>query len=211
MKNLTLVLFSSLLLSAALHAAPPSAKPAAKPAPAAAVVYDIDPQHSSVGFSVRHMTVSKVRGRFTQFTGDFVYLKGKPALWKAQAAIDTMSVDTDIEARDKHLRSADFFNCDKFPQMVFKSTKATDLKGEKAKLHGELTLLGVTKPVVLDLEIGGEAKDPWGGERAGFSAHGKINRKDFGMVWNKTLDAGGVMVGEDVELFLEVEGVRRKS
>ena len=169
-----------------------------------AEVYEIDSAHSQVGFRVKHL-VGKVPGRFTKFSGTIDYAAGKPESWKVDATINPASINTDNEKRDGHLKTADFFDVEKFPAMSFKSTKVTDVKGESAKLHGDLTMHGVTKPVVLDLEIGGTTKDPWGNAKAGFSATGTINRKDFGIVWNKTLDAGGLMLGEDVAISLDIE------
>lgn len=176
---------------------------------AAATVYEIDASHSTVGFKIRHV-VTRTTGRFTKFSGTIVHEPGKPAAWKVEAEIDPASINTDNEKRDGHLRSPDFFDTAKFPKMSFKSTKVTDAKGDAAKLHGELTMHGVTKPVVLDLEFTGAGKDPWGNEKAGFSARGKINRKDFGIVWNKTVDNGGYILGDEVEVTLEIEADAKK-
>lgn len=169
-----------------------------------AETYDIDASHSQVGFRVKHL-VGKVPGRFTKFSGTIDFTPGKPETWKVDATIDPASINTDNEKRDGHLKAPDFFDVAKYPDMSFKSTKVTDVKGETAKLHGDLTMHGVTKPVVLVLELGGTTKDPWGNQKAGFSATGKVNRKEFGIVWNKTLDAGGLMLGEDVEVSIDVE------
>lgn len=169
-----------------------------------AEVYDIDASHSQVGFRIKHL-VGRVPGRFTKFSGTIEFTAGKPETWKVDAKIDPASINTDNEKRDGHLKAPDFFDVAKHPEMSFKSTKVTAVKGETAKLHGDLTMHGVTKPVVLDLELGGTAKDPWGNQKAGFSATGKINRKDFGIVWNKTLDTGSLMLGEEVEVSLDIE------
>jgi polyisoprenoid-binding protein YceI len=177
--------------------------------PLSAATYEIDPAHSAVTFQVAHLTISKVHGRFDRFSGSIEYTPGKPELWKTSASIETASINTNMEARDKHLRSADFFNVEKFPAMTFKSTKAAGVKGMAGKLLGELTLLGVTKPVVLEVQGHGPVKDPWGGERLGAVAKTTINRKDFGMVWNQVLDSGGVMIGDEVEVTLEIECVRK--
>lgn len=168
-------------------------------APAAAAKYAIDPGHSTVGFRIRHF-VAKTTGRFNKFEGTIDYTPGKPESWKVEAKIDPASVNTDNEKRDGHLKSAEFFDVEKCPAMGFKSVKVTDVKDETAKLHGELTMHCVTKPVVLDLEVGGTA-----GAKAGFSAKGKIARKDWGITWNRSLDAGGVVLGEDVEVTLDIE------
>lgn len=169
-----------------------------------AETYDIDAAHSQVGFRIKHL-VGKVPGRFTKFSGTIAFTPGKPETWKVDATIDPASINTDNEKRDGHLKAPDFFDVAKHPEMSFKSTKVTDVKGETAKLHGDLTMHGVTKPVVLNLELGGTTKDPWGNQKAGFTATGKVNRKDFGIVWNKTLDAGGLMLGEEVEVSIDVE------
>lgn len=171
-----------------------------------AETYEIDASHSQVGFRIRHL-VGKVPGRFTKFSGTVEYTSDKPKSWKVEATIDPASINTDNEKRDGHLKSADFFDVEKFPTMTFKSTKVTNIKDDTAKLHGDLTMHGVTKPVVLDLEVSGTTKDPWGNIRAGFSATGTINRKDFGIVWNKALDTGGVMLGDDVAITLDIEAV----
>ncbi len=176
-----------------------------------AETYEIDSSHSQVGFRVKHL-VGKVPGRFTTFSGTIDFTPGKPESWKVEATIDPASINTDNEKRDGHLKSPDFFDVAKFPAMTFKSTKITDVKGDTAKLVGDLTMHGVTKSVVLNLEIGGTTKDPWGNAKAGFSATGTINRKDFGIVWNKTLDTGGLMLGEEIAISLDVEaGVKPKD
>lgn len=180
-------------------------------APLAAETFQIDLNHSKVMFRVRHMMVAKVSGRFNKFSGTFDYTEGKPGSWKTRALIEAASIDTGIEKRDGHLRTPDFFDVEKYPTLEFKSVKVTDAKGDKAKLHGELTLHGVTKPVVLDLEIGGVIKDPREGLRAGAAATGKISRKDFGLTWNQILEAGGVAVGDEVEITLEIEGTLKKG
>ncbi len=174
-------------------------------APALAAPYTIDAGHSNVGFRVRHF-VAKTTGRFTKFEGTIDYTPGKPETWKVDAKIDPASINTDNEKRDGHLKSADFFDVEKCPAMGFKSTKVTDVKDDTAKLHGDLTMHCVTKPVVLDLEVGGVS-----GAKAGFSAKGKIARKDFGIVWNRALDNGGAVLGEDVEVILDIEADEAKA
>ena len=174
-----------------------------------AAVYQIDPDHSSVGFRVRHL-LGHVAGQFDKFQGTFEYEPKKPQSWKAEAKIDAASVDTRVEKRDNHLRSADFFDVQKFPELTFVSTKVTGLKGNHAKLLGKLTIHGVTKNVALDLEIGGVEKDSGGTERADFTAKTKINRKDYGLTWNDFVESGGALVGDDVEITIEAEGTRQK-
>lgn len=164
-----------------------------------AETYEIDAAHSEVGFKVKHL-VGRVPGRFKTFSGTIDYTPGKPETWKVDAKIDPASIDTSNEKRDGHLKSPDFFDTAKYPEMTFKSTKVT-----ADKLTGDLTMHGVTKSVTLDLEVGGVTKDPWGNTKAGFSARGKLNRKDWGIIWNKTLDTGSLMLGEDIDISLEVE------
>ncbi|OGR91894.1 MAG: hypothetical protein A2992_08265 [Elusimicrobia bacterium RIFCSPLOWO2_01_FULL_59_12] len=131
-------------------------------------------------------------------------------LWSSAASAQIYDIDTGIQKRDGHLRNADFFDAAKYPALTFKSTHVTGINGSKAKLHGDLTMHGVTKPVVLDLEITGTIKDPWGGTRAGAVATGKVNRKDFGITYNQVLDSGGLMLGEDVDVAINIEGVAKK-
>ena len=175
-----------------------------------AVTYSIDPDHSAVTFKIRHL-FSNVTGTFNQFEGTLGYEPGKPESWKTQAVIQAASIDTRVEQRDKHLRSKDFFEVETYPTINFTSTQVTDVTSESAKLHGMLTIHGVEKPVVLDLAIHGVGKDPWGNTRAGFTATGRINRKDFGLTWNKAVETGGFLVGDDVDITLEVEGLLKDS
>jgi polyisoprenoid-binding protein YceI len=172
--------------------------------------YEIDAAHSEVGFRTKHV-VGKVPGRFTKFRGSFTYDVKNPKAWKAEAVIDVDSINTDNEKRDAHLKGADFFDAPKYSSITFKSTKVDSVNGDKAKLYGDLTMHGVTKPVVLDLEIGGVDKDPWGNETAAFTAKTTINRKDWGIVWNKKLDSGGLLVGENIEITLEISGMPKKA
>jgi polyisoprenoid-binding protein YceI len=172
--------------------------------PLRAETFQIDQAHSSVSFRIRHF-VTKVTGRFNKFDGSFGYDKSNPKAWTAQAKIDAASINTDNEGRDKHLRSSDFFDVEKCPTVEFNNAKVTGVKGDKATLHGDLTLHCVTKPVDLALEFGGTVMTKQG-LKAGATATGTINRKDFGMIWNKALDTGGLMLGEDVEITIEVEG-----
>lgn len=175
-----------------------------------AATYDIDAAHSAVTFKVAHMAISKVSGRFEKFSGTIEYTPGETRSWKTEAVIETASVSTGVEARDAHLRGPDFFDAEKFPKMTFKSLKVSGYKNMKGKLHGELTLHGVTRPIVLEVEGGGPAVDPWGNERMAATAVTTINRKDFGLGWNKVLETGGLLVGEKVEITLEIEAVKRK-
>jgi len=177
---------------------------------ASAGTYEIDPVHSQVAFKIRHL-VSKVSGRFTIFSGTIGYVPGKPEAWTVEAKIDPASINTDNEKRDAHLKSPDFFDVAKCPEMSFKSSKVGDVKGSSAKIYGVLTMHCTSKPVVLGLDVGGTGRDPFSGtERAGFSAKIKLDRKDFGIVWNKVLDDGGVLIGDEVEVSIEVEAPASK-
>ncbi len=183
---------------------------AALAAPAAAELYKIDEAHSAVSFKVAHMAISKVSGRFDKFSGTIDYTPGNTKTWKTEAVIDVASINTGVEARDKHLRAPDFFDAEKFPTITFKSLKVTGYKNMKGKLHGELTMRGVTKPVVLEVEGSGPVKDPWGKERVAAVAKTTINRKDFGLGWNQVLETGGLLVGEKVEITIEIEAVKEE-
>lgn len=172
-------------------------------------VYKIDPDHSSVMFRVRHL-VGHVTGRFNRFDGYFVYEKADPGVWKASATIDASSIDTQTPQRDEHLRSGDFFDVKIYPTLSFVSTKVAGVKDGRAKLLGKLTILDVTKSVAFDLEIGGTAKGSDGLEHAAFTAKARINRGDFGLTWNDTIETGGVLVGDSVDITLEIEGILQK-
>jgi polyisoprenoid-binding protein YceI len=167
--------------------------------------WTIDPVHSEVGFSVRHMMVSKVRGRFTKFSGELV-TADDPLASTVTAEIDLSSIDTGNEQRDGHVRSADFFDVENHPVMTYRST-GLRRDGGRYVLDGELTLRGVTRNVPLTVELNGFGPDPYGGTRAGFTATGEINRQDFGVTWNAALEHGGVVVSDKVALALEIEAV----
>ena len=175
--------------------------------------YTIDPDHTTIGFKIRHL-FSNVQGTFDQYEGTLVYVPGHPEQWSAQATIQAASINTRVEKRDHHLQSKDFFEVDRYPTMTFKSTGITDViepgvTSGGAKLHGLLTIHGVEKPVVLAVAIHGEGKDPWGNFRGGFTATTKLNRKDFGLTWNQAVETGGFLVGDDVDITLEVEGIAK--
>ncbi len=167
--------------------------------------WSIDPVHSDVSFSVRHMMVSKVRGRFGRFEGTIVTGEN-PLDSSGTASIDLASVDTNDEQRDAHIRSADFLDVERYPTMTFRST-AVRPTAKGFVLDGELSLHGVTRTVSLDLEVNGFGPDPFGGTRAGFSATGEIRRSDFGVDTTLPLDGGGVVVGDKIQLSLEIEAV----
>jgi polyisoprenoid-binding protein YceI len=164
--------------------------------------YVIDPAHSSVLFTVHHL-VGKVPGRFDKFEGTFSYDPADPKSWQTEATIQSASVDTGNDKRDAHLRTPDFFDAATFPTLTFKSTGVSDVKDNHAKLAGNLTMHGVTKPVVLDLEIGGVMKDPKGTEHAGASATTSVSRKDFG-IGAKMPNA---MLGDDIRIEINIEGI----
>jgi polyisoprenoid-binding protein YceI len=171
--------------------------------------WDIDASHSDVSFTVRHMMVSKVRGRFGTFSGEIVTgedLTGS----SVTATIDATSIDTNNEQRDGHIRSADFFDVENHPQWTFRTT-GVRVDGEDLALDGELTIKGVTRPVSLALEVNGFGPDAWGGTRAGFSASTTIDRNDFGVDIKMPLDGGGVVVSDKVQIALEIEAVLRQS
>jgi polyisoprenoid-binding protein YceI len=170
--------------------------------------WTLDTVHSGINFSVRHMVVSKVRGRFTKFTGNVELDESDLARSVVEATIDAASIDTGTAQRDDHLRSADFFDVEHFPQIRFHSTGIEKLGGERYRLTGELTIRDVSREIALDVEYGGRAKDPWGNERVGFTAKGTLDRKDFGLGWNQVLETGGVLVSDRVEIELEVQGVK---
>jgi polyisoprenoid-binding protein YceI len=177
----------------------------AAPSAAFAAEYVIDSAHSGASFSVKHLMVSNVRGTFANITGTVNYDEKDVTKSTVEATIDAKTIDTDEPKRDEHLRSPDFFDTEKFPTITFKSTKV-EKAGENLKVTGNLTLHGVTKPVVLDVEgMTQEVKDPWGNSKRGASATTKINRKDFGLTWNKALEAGGVAVGDDVKITIDLE------
>jgi polyisoprenoid-binding protein YceI len=167
--------------------------------------WTIDPVHSEVGFSVRHMMVSKVRGKFNVFSGDIVTGES-PLDSRVTATIDLSSIDTGNQDRDNHIRSADFFDVDTHKTMTFRSTGVRP-KGDGYVLDGELTLKGVTRPISLQLELGGFGQDPYGGTRAGFTATGELKRSDFGVDFQAVLETGGVVVADKVTINLEIEAV----
>ena len=168
--------------------------------------WNIDPVHSDVSFTVRHMMVSKVRGRFGTFEGQIVTAPD-PIDSTVTATIDLASIDTNNAQRDAHIRSSDFFEVDAHPTMTFRSTAIRPAEDGRFVVEGELTLRGITRPVSLDLEFNGFGPDPYGGTRAGFSATTELNRRDFGIDVSMPLDGGGVVVGDKVNVALEIEAV----
>lgn len=171
--------------------------------------YSIDNSHSDVNFSVRHMVFAKVRGHFTKWTAELAYDAADPSRSSVSVSIDTGSIDTREPQRDGHLKSPDFLDAEKFPKITFKSTKVERKGDKKYALVGDLTIHGVTKPVTLDVEELGGGKDPWGNQRLGFSAKARIDRGEFGLKWNQVLEAGGVLVGEHIDVEADVEVVAK--
>jgi polyisoprenoid-binding protein YceI len=193
------------LVSASLLALSLAIATAASAAPA---TWTIDQNHSQVGFSIRHF-FSKVPGNFGKFQGAIVYDPQKPEVSSVKVEIDASSINTQNEKRDNHLRSEDFFDVAKFPTLTFVSTKVAASGDNKLKVDGNLTMHGVTKPVTLFVTFLGAGPSMNGEQRSGFEAITTLNRKDFGILWNKTLDQGGTMLGDDVDIHLGVEGVIR--
>jgi polyisoprenoid-binding protein YceI len=172
----------------------------------AAGTWAIDPSHTHAGFSVRHLMVSKVRGRFAAVSGT-VTIAEDPLDSHVEVAIDTASIDTRDEQRDAHLRSPDFFDVENYPTMTYRSTAVRPSGKGRWLVEGDLTLHGVTRPVPLEVAFEGAGSDPWGGVRAGFSARAEIDREDFNLTWNQVLETGGIAVGKKVAIELEVETV----
>jgi len=175
-------------------------------------VYEIDPTHSSVLFSVRHLMVSNVRGSFTSVKGSVAYDPADPASTTVTATIDASTIHTHDEKRDEHLRSAEFLDVAKFPTLEFKSTSVKKTGDTEFEVTGNLSVHGVTKPVTFKVEdVSPEAKDPWGNTRIGAMAKAKLKRSDFGLTWNAPLETGGVLVGDEVKLDFELEFIQAKS
>jgi polyisoprenoid-binding protein YceI len=170
--------------------------------------WNLDTVHSGINFTVRHMVVSKVRGRFAKFNGTVALDENDFTRSSVEATIDASSIDTGTAQRDDHLKSADFLDVERFPEIRFLSTRIEKVAADRYRVTGELTIHGVTRSVALETEYGGRGKDPWGNERVGFTARGSIDRKDFGLVWNQALETGGVLVSDRVDLELEVQAVR---
>jgi polyisoprenoid-binding protein YceI len=174
-----------------------------------AKTYSIDATHTTAEFVVRHLMITKVRGRFTSITGTIVVSDDTGVPTSVDVTMDAASIDTHEPQRDAHLKSADFLEAEKYPTITFKST-GVDGSGDAFKVSGDLTIHGVTRPVVLDTTFEGRGGDPWGNDRIGYEAHTKISRKDFGLEWNQALETGGVVVGDEVKIELNVEAIAQK-
>jgi polyisoprenoid-binding protein YceI len=184
----------------------------AAPAPTSvATPWQIDIAHTEIEFSARHLMISNVKGRFSNPTGSVRYDPARPGSLKLEVSIPIATIDTRNEQRDAHLRSADFFDAENHPIMTFKGRRIEGDVSGKFTLIGELTIRGVTREVTLDVTSEGTGPDPWGNDRLGFSATGKINRKDFGLVWNQLLETGGVAVGDEIKIIINTELMRPKQ
>lgn len=171
--------------------------------------WQIDPAHSHVEFAVKHLMISTVRGRMSEFTGEIRLDEADPARSAVHAEIDAASIDTRNEQRDEHLRSADFFDVANHPTVTFDSRTIEGESKEGWRVTGDLTIRGVTRPVTLDMTESGAGVDPWGNQRRGFSASAVIDRRDFGLTWNQVLEAGGFALSHDVKVTLDVEAVQQ--
>lgn len=179
----------------------------ASPTAGARTAWKLDPAHTLVEFSVKHLMITTVKGRIADVEGTIYTDERDPRKSSVEATLKGATIDTRSDQRDTHLRSADFLDTDRFPEIRFRSTKIEGDK-DRFKLTGALTIRDVTRDITLDAEYGGLTRDPWGGERVGFSANGKIDRRDFGLVWNQALETGGVAVGHDIKINIEVQAVK---
>jgi polyisoprenoid-binding protein YceI len=177
-------------------------------APATSTTWRIDPAHTTVEFAAKHLMITTVKGRFSDVEGEIVISDADPSKSSVTATIKAASIDTRTTQRDDHLRSADFLDAANFPELTFKSTR---IMGEKSefKVTGDLTIRGVTREITLDVTNEGTTKDPWGGERIAFSATTKLDRRDFGLTWNQAIETGGVLVGNDVKISIDVQAVKQ--
>lgn len=181
------------------------------PAAHGTTTWQYDPTHSTVEFAVRHLMISTVKGHFPEVTAAITVDESDPASQRLTATIQVASIDTRQPDRDKHLRSADFFDAEKYPTITFIGTRIEGEVTGDFKLIGDLTIRGTTRPITLDVTAEGRGKDPWGGERIAFSAKGKIDRSAFGLTWNQALETGGVMVSDEVKISIDAQFVRQQS
>lgn len=180
------------------------------PAPAARTTWKLDPAHTLVEFSAKHLMITTVKGRITDVEGTIISDDHDPKNASVEVTLKAASIDTRTDQRDQHLRSADFLDVEKYPEIKFRSTRIQGDK-ESFRLTGDLTIRDVTRSITLDATFEGRTKDPWGGERIGFSASGKFDRREFGLTWNQALETGGVVVGNDIKINIEVEAVATAS
>lgn len=177
----------------------------------ATTTWQIDAAHTDVGFAVKHMMISTVKGRFADLSGTIALDEADLAGSSVEVTINAASVDTRQEQRDAHLRSADFFDVETYPTLTFRSRRVESIGNGQFRVVGDLTIRGVTREVVLEAADEGRGKDPWGNERAGFSAKTVIDRRDFGLTWNAALETGGILVGNDIRISLEVEALKAEA
>jgi polyisoprenoid-binding protein YceI len=179
----------------------------AAPTAGAKTQWKLDPTHTLVEFSAKHLMITTVKGRIADVEGTINIDEKNPSNSSVEATLNAASIDTRTDQRDNHLRSADFLHIEKYPQIKFRSTR---IEGDRDdfKLTGDLTIRDVTRPITLDVKFEGQTKDPWGGERIGFSATGKIDRREFGLTWNQILETGGITVGNDIKIGIEVEAIK---
>ncbi len=173
------------------------------------MLWKIDPAHSEINFTIRHMMISNVRGRFETFSGNVDFNEETPAASLVEVQIDAASINTREPNRDGHLRSPDFLNAEQFPYLTYKSTSVEVLDQNHGLIHGDLTIRDISHPVTLDVEYSGQAKSPWGAVSAGFTARAVINRKDWDLTWNRGLETGGVLVGDELKIDIELEIVKQ--
>jgi polyisoprenoid-binding protein YceI len=174
----------------------------------AKTVWKLDPTHTLVEFSAKHLMISTVKGRIAGVDGAIYIDEDEPANSSVEATLDARTLDTRVDQRDQHLRSGDFLDVEKFPEIRFRST---EIQGDEQnfRLTGDLTIRDVTRPITLDGTFEGRTKDPWGGERVGFSATGKFDRRDYGLTWNVILESGGLTVGNDIKIQIDVEAIKQ--
>ena len=178
--------------------------------PALGAQYEIDAAHSAISFKIKHLGISNVKGTFDDFSGTFTFDAAAPAAAAVEAVIQTASISTGNDKRDEHLRAADFFDAAQFPTITFKSTGLTMSSASEGVLTGTLTMHGVSKDVTMALAFNGAVTDPWGNGKVGFSAIGTLDRQAFGLTYGKVMEGGGLMLGNDVEFSLEIEGTEKK-
>jgi polyisoprenoid-binding protein YceI len=173
------------------------------------MAWQIDPAHSEINFTVRHMMISNVRGRFEKFSGTVDFNEADPAQSSVDVQIEAASINTKEAQRDGHLRSTDFLDAENYPYLTFKSKNVVKTSENTGRIRGDLTIRGVTREAVLEVEYAGQAKSPWGTTSAGFSATTAINRKDWNLTWNQALETGGVLVGDQIKIAIEIEVVKQ--
>ncbi len=173
--------------------------------------WQVDGAHSSVSLTVRHMVISKVRGHFTKWNAKLALDTADLTRSAVEVQIDAASIDTGVADRDNHLRSPDFLDAQKYPSLTYKSRRVEAVAPERLRVVGDLTIRNVTREVVLDVDYGGQGKDPWGNQRVGFTATASLNRKDFGLTWNQALETGGVLVADRVDIEIELQAIKQSA